>query len=59
MGGVDLDDKTARITPFNREEILNSENIFYFLVDIAVVNSWVLMKKITGYTTPHMEFRLA
>lgn len=61
MGGVDLSDQNRSYYPVqSRRNVKWWKYIFYFLLDISIVNAWVLMKKVsTGCTISHLEFRLA
>ena len=58
MGGVDLSDQNRSYYPVqSRRNIKWWKYIFYFLLDISIVNSWVLMDAVLGKKTEHLDFR--
>ena len=60
MGGVDRSDQNRSYYPVqSRRNVKWWKYIFYFLLDVSIINAWVLRNKVFGSNISHLEFRLS
>ena len=60
MGGVDLSDQNQSYYPVqDRRSVKWWKYIFYFLLDICIINAWILMNQVLRKKKANMDFRVA
>ena len=59
MGGVDLADNLRRSYSFSLKSRRWHMRLFWYLLESAAVNAFILRKETTGQKTPQVKFRVA
>ena len=58
MGGVDLHDQNRRYYNLTLKAVKWWRYLFWFLLDVSIINSFLLYKETVEKPTSHLQFRL-